>query len=263
MRVAWATDIHLNFLGAEAIDTFGAQVAALTPDLFLVSGDIAEAPSLRSCLEQLAQASGVATHFVLGNHDFYGGSVEQVRDDMRSLDPAVGVWLPNAAPLRLDEGTVVVGVDGWGDARLGDPEGTRLRLNDFVLIRELLCSSYAELLGKLRACGDAEAETARSALKAALQTGAEHILFVTHVPPFRGACWHQGAVSNDEWLPFFTCQAIGSVLLEFANAHPWLRLTVLCGHTHGAGQLTLQPNLRVLTGAAEYGAPHVELLELA
>ena len=41
------------------------------------------------------------------------------------------------------------------------------------------------------------------------------------------------------------------------------QMTVLCGHTDGAGEAQVLPNLRVLTGAAEYGEPKVQrVLEL-
>jgi len=33
---------------------------------------------------------------------------------------------------------------------------------------------------------------------------------------------------------------------------------VLCGHTHGAGEAEILPNLRVLTAGARYGAPVVQ-----
>jgi hypothetical protein len=37
--------------------------------------------------------------------------------------------------------------------------------------------------------------------------------------------------------------------------HLGKQMTVICGHTHGAGEAQILPNLRVLTGGAEYGNP--------
>jgi hypothetical protein len=71
----------------------------------------------------------------------------------------------------------------------------------------------------------------------------------------REACWYEGRISNDDWLPHFTCKAVGEVLLEGARASPGRQLLVLCGHTHGEGSAQPLPNLRVLTGGAEYGHP--------
>ena len=81
---------------------------------------------------------------------------------------------------------------------------------------------------------------------------------MTHVLPFKEACWHEGKMGNDDWLPYFTCKAMGDVLLETAQKHPQCEMTVLCGHTHHAGTIQMLPNLYVKTGSAEYGQPHVE-----
>jgi 3',5'-cyclic-AMP phosphodiesterase len=42
------------------------------------------------------------------------------------------------------------------------------------------------------------------------------------------------------------------------QAHPKSNLLVLCGHTHGGGELHVTDNLRVLTGGAEYGKPAIQ-----
>jgi len=83
----------------------------------------------------------------------------------------------------------------------------------------------------------------------------QHVILATHVPPFREACWHQGKISDGDWLPHFTCQAVGDVLLEVMKENPDRHLTVLCGHTHGGGEAQVLPYLKVLTGAARYGRP--------
>jgi len=78
------------------------------------------------------------------------------------------------------------------------------------------------------------------------------------VPPWREACWHEGHISNDQWLPFFACDAVGQTVQRVMAAHPERRLTVLCGHTHGGGRADIAPNITCFTGAAEYGAPALQ-----
>ncbi len=39
--------------------------------------------------------------------------------------------------------------------------------------------------------------------------------------------------------------------------HPAVSLTILCGHTHGEGDVEIRPNIRAITGAAEYKEPRV------
>jgi hypothetical protein len=71
---------------------------------------------------------------------------------------------------------------------------------------------------------------------------------------------HEGRLSDDNWLPFFSCKVVGDVLLEAMTQAPDRKMTVLCGHTQGAGEAEILPNLRVITGKAVYGEPVVQKL---
>ena len=72
-------------------------------------------------------------------------------------------------------------------------------------------------------------------------------MLLTHVPPVREACWHEGQLSDDQWAPHFTCLAVGEAILDVMAGHPDKRLTVLCGHTHGQGETQPLPNVQILT----------------
>lgn len=115
----------------------------------------------------------------------------------------------------------------------------------------------ADRLAKLHALGDEAAAHFRTVLPGAM-TRFRHVFVATHIPPFREACWQEGRVSGDDWLPFFTCKAAGDALVEAMATAPDLRMTVLCGHTHGGGEADVLPNLRVLTGGATYGRTEVQ-----
>ena len=154
-------------------------------------------------------------------------------------------------------GTVeVLGHDGWADGRLGNYARSPVLLNDFRLIEELTWLDQATRLRRLQQLGDEAAAALKGVLLPALEAFPT-VIVATHVPPFKEACWHEGQISNDDWLPFFTCKAVGDVLLEAARRHPARRLEVLCGHTHGEGVAQLAPNLIVRTGAADYGSPTI------
>jgi hypothetical protein len=161
----------------------------------------------------------------------------------------------------LSPRTALLGHDGWGDARLGNVEATPVELTDFHVIAELSGTNGRERIALLRHLGDEAAAHVRRVLPEALKSH-EQVLVVTHVPPLREACWHRGGYSDDDWLPYFTCKALGDVLLAEARRRPDRRITVLCGHTHSGGECRPLPNLRVVTGAAEYGRPAVQPLRL-
>jgi predicted phosphohydrolase len=261
MRATWLTDIHLNFLRPLKLAAFYARVRAEKPDVLLVTGDIAEADSVARFLGELAAIAPI--YFVLGNHDYYRSSIQTVRAAMERLDTRM-TWMPACEPLRITPRTAMVGIDGWGDARCGDLQST-VQLSDWHRIEDFRRGTARderkgrnELLQRL---GSNEARQLRE--KLADVPDSEHLLVLTHVPPFPEACVYDGAQSEPGWLPWFTCIATGEVIAEYASAHPAQQITVLCGHTHGEGTCQPQPNLVVRTGGwppgvEGYGNPIVQ-----
>ncbi len=261
MKLAWLTDIHLNFLGPPVLEAFLESLAETEADAFLIGGDIGEAPNVSLYLNALNTALQRPIYFVLGNHDFYRGSIAGVRKKARDLCAALPNlhWLPDAGVVPLTADTCLVGQDGWGDGRLGDYHGSDVMLNDWGLIEEFggFDENLEKRLAKLNALGDEAAAHFRFVLPEALN-GFRHVVVLTHVPPFRESCWHEGRLSDANWLPHFTCKAVGDVLAEAMAAAPDRQMTVLCGHTHGGGEAQIMQNLRVLTGSAEYGRPEIQ-----
>ncbi|MEO7328980.1 MAG: metallophosphoesterase [Minicystis sp.] len=257
-RLVWATDVHLNFIDGAELTRFCASLAEPGSSAVVLTGDIAEAPSLRRLLERVAAALEQPIYFVLGNHDFYHGSIAEVRALAAEISAQSRWlrWLPATGIVPLGPDCALVGHDGWADGRLGNYARSPVMLNDFVMIEELSSLDPATRLQRLQRLGDEAAAYVKSVLLPAL---AHHrtVVVATHIPPFKEACWHEGQISNDDWLPFFTCKAVGDVLLEAARAHPDRRIEVLCGHTHGGGVAQLAPNLVVRTGAADYGSPAI------
>lgn len=254
MRATWLTDIHLNFMRPLALRAFYACVQREQPDVLLVTGDIGESDSVARFVDELGAIAPV--YYVLGNHDYYRSSITEVR----SRVPAG--WLGAMHPVQLTERTVLLGVDGWGDARCGDLQST-IQLSDWQLIEDFAPVRYdrAARLQLLNDLGTTEAFTLGEQLARA--PASEALVVLTHVPPFPEACVYDGAQSEPAWLPWFTCIATGEVLAEYARAHPNKRITVLCGHTHGAGVFHPEPNLEVRTGGwppgvEGYGNPIVQ-----
>ncbi len=85
-----------------------------------------------------------------------------------------------------------------------------------------------------------------------------HVIVLTHISSFRESCWHEEAISADDWLPHFSCKAVGDVLVKFMEGSPDKQMTVFCGHIHSSGKCKVLPNLEVKTGAAKYGSPMIQ-----
>lgn len=274
----WITDPHLNFVSDGRRSELLQEIHDWSPSAVLIGGDIAEATSFDRYLREFATELDCPICFVLGNHDYYHGTIPQVRQSARQLMqewPQLR-WLPESGPVPLSDGSLLVGHGGWGDARAGDFDTSTILLNDYLLIQDLRSAQLEELLNRetnpdpravlndwlrerLRQLGDDAATSLRSQVSNALAQ-AESVTVLMHVPPFREACWYAGKTSDDNWAPHFVCQAAGVVLRELMSAAPDQHMTVLCGHCHGEGTVDILPNLRVLTGAAEYGAPAIQTL---
>ena len=262
MRATWLTDIHLNFLRPLALQQFYDRVKAEQPEALLVTGDIGEADSAIRFVDELGAQTGAPVYFVLGNHDYYRSSIRIVREQAQRASKH-GTYMPAVEPIRITERTVMLGVDGWGDAQCGDLSSP-VQLSDWNLIEDFRRArgdraARCEILQRL---GANEGRALRELLER-VPADARAVLVLTHVPPFPGACIYGGQQSDPSWLPWFTCIATGEALADYADAHPDTQITVLCGHTHGVGTYRPWPNLEIRTGGwqpgvEDYGNPLVQ-----
>ena len=69
-RLAWLTDLHLNFVTPGHVDRLCRAVRDAGADAVLLGGDVGEAPDVVEHLEGLDARLGLPLYFVLGNHDF-------------------------------------------------------------------------------------------------------------------------------------------------------------------------------------------------
>lgn len=139
MKLTQITDIHLNFLESADRKRFYQDIVATKSNAVLVSGDIAEAPTVSDILEGMAQHIAKPIYFVLGNHDYYQSSVESVRQKVTQLsqeNPSVN-WLPETSLVQLNKDTLLLGEDCWADGRYGNYADSRVMLNDSRMIQEL------------------------------------------------------------------------------------------------------------------------------
>jgi predicted phosphohydrolase len=284
-RIAWLTDIHLNFIDYVDLVAFADDVAKQNPDAILISGDIAEADSVVNYLADLEKLFQRDIYFVLGNHDYYHGSISEVRARVRvtARHSQWLRWLPDIGIAELTATVGLIGHGGWADGRYGDYEHSHLLLNDHFFIKDFNPSVRTEghdsreffnpdpdlaaafrtpgakqqRLATMQTLADEAARHFSHVLPKALASY-DHVVVVTHVPPFREASWYRGKPSDDIWLPHFSCRAVGDVLRRAMEEHPEKTLTVLCGHTHGKGEARILDNLRVYTGDAVYGKPKLQ-----
>lgn len=267
-KIAWLTDIHLNFLKPAARVQFYERVAEGDPDKILITGDIAEAKDVCEILDEFSKHMNTPIYFVLGNHDYYFGSVISVREKIQSLCQKNNrlIWLGKPEIIALSNDTVLLGHDGWADARYGDFDHSSVNLNDSRLIAELYQAfllNKSALKNEMQKLADADARILEQTLMSAITTNIEKVIIATHVPPIPECSWHKDRPSDENWLPYFASKATGDVIINFAQQHKDIHFLVLCGHTHTAASVKLFDNLEIKAGGAQYYKPEIQEIILA
>ena len=94
--------------------------------------------------ERILDVTGRPIFYVLGNHDYYFGSVADVRRRAASIDIPGLKWLPETGIVELDRDTALIGHGGWGDAHRGDME-------NFIILTDY--AAISDLINNLKSCG--------------------------------------------------------------------------------------------------------------
>lgn len=267
-KYAWATDIHLDFLrGDEArLVAFADQLVAQNPTGIFLTGDISVARDIVLHLSVIEKAAQRPIYYVLGNHDYFGSSIEVVRKNMHvlsNMSPFLR-YMPTMPYYALSQATAVVGHDGWYDAINGSWQNSSFSMVDWDAIYDFkqVNGNKATIVTQARKLAHEGVTHVQNGIKQAVRYH-KNIVVLTHFPPFKEAHIHQGRVGDDSAQPWFTSKMMGDMLMDASKAFPTHSFTVLCGHTHGKFDGKITNNLQVHVGASEYNQPALQgLIEI-
>ena len=242
-------DLHLERMEYPERRNFLRGIALRKEQIVVLGGDIALALSTPLFLSEIAIAcSEKRVCFVLGNHDFFGDSVSRMKR-------IISYQCSHYTNLHfLDRGDVIqiggtksclIGDSGWADARCGLKHRTYAPCREFELVEELRRGNRSESFQAMRFLADASAKMIGKSLEKAAALRFNHIIVVTHVPPFHQAVKFHGKENSPIRLPFYVNVALGTKLLSFAKKHRNLKITVLCGHTHSAQICRIARNIEI------------------
>ena len=256
MELGWITDPHFDFIKHQNIVAFAKHINNLKMDAVVITGDISNGRDLSRNLRTFAGFYRNPIYFLCGNHDYYYSSLALTTEVIHECCSEFSnlIFLDEAGVIELTGDTALVGNSGFFDCKAGDPN-SEFQMSDFTL-NMVLKRSKIGIRNTCREIAESMAPVARLALKNAANLY-KNVYFATHVPPFTESCWYQGKPSEPYALPWFTNLTFGMMLTDVAEAYPDVNFTVLCGHTHGAGEYQHLPNLKVYTGAAEYEYPAI------
>ncbi len=144
-KIGWATDIHLSVCNDTTRQIFYHDVRSAGLDQLWLGGDIGEADNIESLLSELITQVETPVAFVLGNHDFYFGSIQDVRALVDQLCARFQnmVYLSHSRVQQVTSRIGLVGHDGWADGRIGNFETSMVMMHDYRHIEEL--SGYDKL----------------------------------------------------------------------------------------------------------------------
>ncbi len=274
IKLVWISDLHLDHLESKDPGALMRLEAALEEEgaaHILLGGDIADSRCFETGLKHLLDVTRCSISFVLGNHDYYFGSVADVRRRAAALQIPGLQWLPKTGVVELNKDTALIGHGGWGDAHRGDMENFIL-LTDYAAIKELADTINHEdfwingfrkrsaLISKLRQLG----EEASKSLKYNLDKAAgryKRILILTHVTPFVETCTYRDRPGSEQGFPGFLWDCMGILLKSAAAEYPETEFLVLSGHTHEDSYARVASNIRAWSSPAEYGELRYRIVE--
>ena len=266
MKAIWVTDPHFDHIkDTTLLFKFFQDVENEKADCLLLGGDFAQADCLIEKLDLLNNNVDIPIYFSLGNHEYYYGAISTVRkmvDEYCAKNPKF-TYLTNSDPIKLTDTVTLIGHDCWGDAYFGNPR-SRVKLTDFKLIKDLKhLWPLPVLIDRLRELGqEAAVELDKKLQKAFENPDLKKIIVLTHVPPFKEISTYRGKVSDEDFLPFFSCGTVGRMLTEEMKTRPNHEMLVLSGHTHDKVEADILPNLKAKSGRAEYTQIYYEVINI-
>ena len=275
MRLAWATDIHLDFI----TDPYNSKMSAKNLDIFcsffqndfeavILSGDISLANFLKDHLLELEARLQVPIYFVLGNHDFWNSGFDEVRQQMFNLTNATKrlVYLSLTPYVQLSSTVAMVGHDGWYDGFNGNFENRNFIMNDWIKISNFAevnsiifdnnfqIPNFKNILMVARKQAIIATKHVLNGIKLAIsQINPKKIIIVTHVPPFVHPLEHK-----ENLYPWYSSKLMGDMLISVALKNPQIEFEVFCGHVHAAYEGNVSSNIFLRSGKAEYSNPRFQ-----
>jgi predicted MPP superfamily phosphohydrolase len=253
----WLTDLHLEFCSHQTRHDLFHSVNQAAGEIVVITGDLSAGTHRLAQYSELAEQVRKPIYFVLGNHDRYGTTFANTEAVVARLTTQFShmVRLDGSQVIPLTESVALIGVDGWADGLGGEGPTTKARINDFYQILDFATDTDLQVFRAMKERARKYAQALKPSLLKALAQYQTTII-ATHVPPYEGAAWHEGAPSSADYQPFFSSPTMGNLIKTAAAEHLGKRVLVLCGHTHSPG-VYRDGNILVLTAGARYGFPEI------
>jgi len=263
LKIHWLSDLHLDKSTEAQFHRLLGKLESSDADCVVITGDTSTSKQITNHLRAIADASSPRpAYFVTGNHDYFGGKISAVDESLEGLCRQVGNLhhLDGKRIIPLSRTTCLLGHRGWPDARAGYGQRTFLKSPDHRAILDFHGLTNRQSLAKMREMGNESASAIRRILPLALRRF-QHVIIMTHIPPFQEAVLYDGKPCSPALLPHYVNLSTGLVIRGIARAYPTKKVTVLAGHTHHANISQVAPNVCVRVASARRGRPAQQILD--
>ena len=276
MKLAWATDIHLDHLDLKGgfADTlsFIQCMSEQSPEAILLTGDLSMANFLIAHLELIDQNVKCPVYFVLGNHDFYYGEIESTRAKVKEcVNKSKWLrYLTASEPFEFSPNTVIMGHDGWYDFGFGLSNPIRFIMSDWLYIQDFTGTIdkfgrnyYINDNTKIKQISKDLAQSGAAQIEQQiLATSHKNKIILTHFPPWEEASLYNGKRSEEQALPVFASKCMGEAIERSSNQNLECNHIVLAGHTHDPYCGKITNNIECRVGKARYEKPTYTIIEI-
>jgi 3',5'-cyclic-AMP phosphodiesterase len=273
-KLVWLTDCHLDHvaqtMGNRGIIEFIDTVKAQQPDMVVITGDTSTSKLFCEHISAIEAGLRCPIYFIMGNHDYWGGSMDSLRANVKSLTQVAQQlkYMPLVSHIMIGSKTAVVGHDCWYDANVGDPMRSSFIMNDWFQIKEFqqyvrqtedtsrVFRDKNSLVLHARKLANEGVNHIAEGIKSASRY-ANRIFVLSHPVPFNTAHIYNGKQGSNDAAPWYVCKTLGDTLMEAAKAYPNISFVSLSGHTHGEYNGQMLKNLKVHVGGALYNLPRI------
>jgi predicted phosphohydrolase len=250
-KYIWITDTHITTL----FDRRKVLKIILdeNPKGVFHTGDISQSGlTTLTDLEYIGKHITCPFYFNLGNHNIWFSSFEKIHKGVKDLCKQYKnlIWMENESVVSLNDETCVCGVEGWYDARVGDPQYLTYTL-DWMFIEEL--RNLPTMKHRVEMFQDMAKQSAKKAV-AKLEKAIENhktVFLLTHYPTVREANRTDGWLPEKFWEPYNCNLILGEELEKVMEKHRKRNLTILSGHIH-TPSTTINRNIECRVGRGSY-----------
>jgi len=261
----WYTDLHLNRLLPWTLYNLIQNIIKENPSGIFLTGDISNGTFTCFHLKLLAYFVKCPIYFVLGNHDYYLTGLEEQHKKIRAMCAKYPnlIWVTDNDPIALNEDVILVGAEGWYDARIGNPKHLKLAA-DWLMIKDFRkLPSMKERVIEFAKVADKSSRLLETKLTAALEQTHKSVFILTHFPPWREATRFKGSILEKYFIPYNVNLGMGQVIEKIMANVTNKNVTVLSGHTHEPEFIRVSKNINCQVGAAnQLSAPNSQKIYL-